>query len=104
MPTIADALLYLGIDYADEAVMANVTRALNDAKGYLQSAVGADVFDLLPEDPKVGRLVLIYLQELYDERGATSAKAGNAKREMIHSMEWQLRLELARKREEAANV
>ena len=104
MPTIADALLYLGIDYADETVRANVTRALNDAQGYLQSAVGADVFDLLPEDPKVGRLVLTYLQELYDERGATSAKAGNAKREMIHSMEWQLRLELARKREEATSV
>lgn len=102
MPTITDALLYLGIDYADEAVTANVTRALNDAKAYLQSAVGADVFELLPDDPKVGRLVLTYLQELYDERSTTSAKAGNAKREMVHSMEWQLRLELARKREEAS--
>lgn len=104
MPTIEDALLYLGIDYADEMVTANVTRALNDAKAYLQSAVGEDVFDLLPEDPKVGRLVLTYLQELYDERSTTSAKAGNAKREMVNSMEWQLRMELARKREEAASI
>ena len=104
MPTITEALQYLGIDYADEVVTANVTRALNDAKSYLQSAVGHDIFELLPDDPKVGRLVLTYLQELYDERGTTSAKAGNAKREMIHSMEWQLRLELARKREEAASV
>lgn len=104
MPTIEDALLYLGIDYADEMVTANVTRALNDAKGYLRSAVGEDVFDLLPEDPKVGRLVLTYLQELYDERSTTSAKSGNAKREMVNSMEWQLRMELARKREEAVGV
>lgn len=104
MPTIEDALLYLGIDYADEMVTANVTRALNDAKGYLRSAVGDDVFDLLSEDPKVGRLVLTYLQELYDERSTTSAKAGNAKREMVNSMEWQLRMELARKREEAVGV
>jgi hypothetical protein len=104
MPTITEVLQYLGIDYADEVVTANVTRALDDAKAYLQSAVGADVFELLPDDPKVGRLVLTYLQELYDERGTTSAKAGNAKREMIHSMEWQLRLELARKREEAVGV
>lgn len=103
MPSIAEALQYLGIDYADDLVTANVTRALNDAKGYLQSAVGEDVFELLPEDPKVGRLVLTYLQDLYDERG-TSAKAGNAKREMVHSMEWQLKMELARKREEAASV
>lgn len=104
MLTTIDALQHLGIDYADDMVQANVTRALNDAKAYLQSAVGDDVFDLLPEDPKVERLVLTYLQEIYDERGTTSAKAGNAKREMVHSMEWQLRLELARKREEAASV
>lgn len=104
MPTIEDALSYLGIDYADEMVRSNVTRALTDAKSYLQSAVGADIFELMPDDPKVGRLVLTYLQELYDERSTTSAKAGNAKREMVHSMEWQLRLELARKREEAAAV
>lgn len=100
MPTIEEALQYLGIDYADDLVTANVTRALEDAKAYLQSAVGADIFELLPDDPKARRLVLTYLQDLYDERG-TSAKAGNAKREMVHSMEWQLRLELAAKREGA---
>lgn len=100
MPTIEEALQYLGIDYADELVTANVSRALEDARSYLLSAVGADIFEHLPDDPKVGRLVLTYLQELYDER-SPSAKAGNAKREMIHSMEWQLRLELAAAREAA---
>lgn len=103
MPSYEEALQHLGIDYADDMVTANVIRALNAAKAYLQGAVGEDVFDLLPDNPKVGRLVLTYLQDLYDERG-TSAKAGNAKREMIHSMEWQLKLELARKREEVGAV
>lgn len=98
MLTIEDALTYLGIDYADEQVTRNVSRALQDAQSYLQSAVGADVFELLPDDSKTERLVLAYLSDLYDERG-TSAKAGNAKREMIHSMELQLRLELSRLRE-----
>jgi hypothetical protein len=101
MLTIDDALAHLGIDYADGQVTRNVARALQDAQSYLQSAVGADVFELLPDDSKVDRLVLAYLSDLYDERG-TSAKAGNAKRDMIHSMELQLRLELARIRETAA--
>lgn len=103
MPTIDEARRYLGIDYTDEVVDANILRALNDAAEYLKSAVGEDIFELLPDDRKVDRLVLAYTQELYDERGV-SAKAGNAKREMIHSMELQLRLELARAREGAATV
>lgn len=101
-PTIEELMQYLGIDYADEVVTANVTNALNDAMDYLRSAVGADVFELLPDDRKVWRLVKIYTKEMYDERGTSSAKANNAKREMVHSLEWQLRLELARAREQAA--
>lgn len=97
MLTVSDALTYLGIDYADEQITRNVSRALQDAQSYLKSAVGDDVFELLPNDSKADRLVLTYLSDLYDERG-TSAKAGNAKRDMIHSMELQLRLELARAR------
>lgn len=101
-PTIEEIKQYLGIDYADEDVTANVTNALNDAMVYLQSAVGADVFELLPDDRKVWRLVKIYTKEMYDERGTSSAKANNAKREMVHSMEWQLKLELVQAREKAA--
>lgn len=100
LPTLEELMRYLGIDYPDEMVTANVADALKDAEAYLQSSVGADVFDLLPNDPKVARLLKVYTKDFYDERG-TSAKAGNAKRAMVHSMEWQLRLELARKREEA---
>lgn len=100
MLTIEDALDHLGIDYEDDKVTRNVAAALKDAQTYLRSVVGDDVLDLLPNDNKVDRLVRCYLAEMYDER-TTSAKAGNAKREMIHSMELQLRLELARARESA---
>lgn len=100
MPTLEEARIYLGIDYADDVVDLNILRALTDAAAYLESAVGEDIQKYLPDNPKVDRLILAYAQDLYDERG-TSAKAGNAKREMIHSMELQLRLELARAREEA---
>lgn len=103
MPTILDLLDHLGIDYADEQVTRNATRALRDAGSYLLSTVGADVHTLLPNDSKADRLVLEYAADLYDERG-TSTKAGNARRAMIDSMETQLRLELARAREAAEVV
>lgn len=101
-PSTEELLRYLGIDYADEVVTANVESAFTDALIYIQSAIGEDLFDYLPDDRKVWRLVKIYTQELYDERGTTSAKANNAKREMVHSLELQLRLELSRAREAAA--
>lgn len=100
-PTIEELYQYLGIDYADEVVTANVNNALTDAMSYVKGAVGKDVFDLLPDDPEVWRLVKIYTKEMYDERGEGSAKANNAKREMVHSMEWHIKLELARLREAA---
>lgn len=101
MLTVEDALDYLGIDYADEKVITNVSRSLSGAKRNLQSVVGADVFELLPEHESIDILVLAYTQELYDERG-TSAKAGNAKREMIRNTEQNLRLELNAERDRRA--
>lgn len=103
-PSTEELLRHLGIDYVDEVISANVDSAFMDALTYLQSVVGEDVFDLLPNDRKVWRLVKIYTQELYDERGATSTKANNAKRDMVHSLELQLRLELSRAREAVAGA
>lgn len=103
MPTLEDLLDHLGIDYADDKVLRNAARALQDAQGYLLSAVGADLPQYLPNDAKAARLVLEYASEFYDERG-TSAKSGNARRAMIESMELQLRLELAQAREIAAGT
>ena len=100
MPDINDFLKYLGYDEADDLVRANAVSALNSAARYLQGVVGEDVFELLPDDPRVTELVKIYAKDFYDER-STSAKSGNAKRAMVHSMEWQLRLELSRLRKEA---
>lgn len=94
MLTIEGALKHLGYDVVDEVIRENVTAELEGAKSYLQGAVGADVFDLLPDHPTVDSLLRAYLDEMHDERG-TSAKSGNAKRERVHSQEWQLRLKLA---------
>lgn len=93
MVNLADALLYLGIDYADEVVEANVTRALAAAKLHLKGAVGADLEEYLPDDGRADTLVLSYLDELYSERAASSKNA-TALRAIIRNLEDELRLEL----------
>lgn len=100
MPTIKDVLAYLGIDYADEIVTQNVQRALNAAWATLRGSIGDDVDTYLPGDQRVTELLMIYVDDLYSERGV-SAKVSGATRQLVNTMEWQLRLELARAREAA---
>ena len=102
MPTVEEALVYLSIDYADEVVIANVTRALASAKHLLYGTVGEDVETLMPDDPRVKELVLLYTDDLYSTRGLTN-KAIGSQRRLIGDLEWQLRLEL-RQAKEAAEV
>ena len=102
MPTIDEALQYLGIDYSDDVVTANVTRALNTAQKVLHGAVGEDVETYLPDDSRVIELQLIYMEDLYSQRGI-AAKVSNATRRMVFDMEQQLKLEL-RAAKEAASV
>lgn len=98
MPTYEEALDYLGIDYADDVVQRNVNRAMAAAVKTLHGAVGPDVQTLLPDDSRVKELVLIYTDDLYTNRGI-SAKVSGATRQLVHMMEWQLRLELRMLRE-----
>lgn len=100
MPTTEDALAYLGIDYADDLVRKNVNRALATAVKVLHGAVGEDVDTLMPNDSRARELVLIYMDDLYSEKGV-SAKVSGATRRMVTDMEMQLRLELRTLREEA---
>lgn len=102
MLTVIDALQHLGYDVADDVITKNVANELEGAKAYLQGAVGPDIFELMPEDPRLDILLKAYLDDQHDDRGTTSAKANNAQRGLVSSTEQQLRLELVRKREEAA--
>lgn len=100
MPTIDEALAYLGIDYTDTVVLANVQRALAAAGQTLRGAVGADVDKLMGDDPRVKELVLVFMDDLYSQRGL-SAKVTGATRRMVADMVLQLQLELRTLREEA---
>lgn len=92
-----EALWHLGIDYDDDVVESNVKRALVAASRVLRGAVGDDVWELAPDDPRVKELVLIYMDDLYSERGV-SAKVSGATRRLVQTMELQLRMELTRAR------
>ncbi len=100
MPTIEDALNYIGIDYTDAMVEANASRALKAARATVLGAVGNDVETYLPDDPRVDEMILIFFEDLYSQRGV-SAKVSGATRRLVFDMEWQLKMELRQKREEA---
>lgn len=100
MPTLEEALLHLGYDYPDETIRKIVTRELAAAVATLHGAVGEDVELLMPDDARAKELVLIYLDDLHDNKGV-SAKVSGATRRMVATMEMQLNLELRTRREEA---
>lgn len=103
MLNVDDALNYMGIDYADEMVRANVDRSLAAAHMHMLGAIGADVEKYLPEDPRIDELVLIYTDDLYSERGL-NAKVSGAVRRQVANIELQLRLELKRAKEAAGDI
>lgn len=102
MPTLEDALTYMGIDITDDPVInANATRCLRTATHILHGAVGNDVEKLLPDDSRVMELVLIYTEDLYSQRGM-AAKVTGATRRSVANMVLQLQTELQAAREAAA--
>lgn len=91
--TVEDVKAYLGIDYADDMVNANITRAINTADAYLKGSIGTNY---PTEDPRVKELALIIVDDLYSNRGSQSTNiTGNCKR-LVDDMSLQLRLELRR--------
>ena len=87
-----DVYNYLGIDIVDTMVTANVTRAISTADAYLKGAVGAD-YPI--EDPRAKELALIFIADLYDNRGMLEAVNKNVRR-LVDDFLLQLRLELRR--------
>lgn len=87
-----DVYNYLGIDYADPMVEANVNRAISTADAYLKGAVGAEY---PAEDPRAKELALIFIADLYDNRGSLEKSSVNVRR-LVDDFLLQLRLELRR--------
>lgn len=96
MPTVEEVKAYLGIDYADDMVTRNIERSIQTADAYLKGSIGKDY---PAEDPRVKELALIFISDLYDNRGMIEKTAGNVRR-LVDDMCLQLRLELSRASEE----
>ena len=90
--TVAEALAYLGIDYADNMVVSNIERAIKTADAFLKGSVGEDY---PVDDPRSKELALIIISDLYDTRGIVSTVSGNTRR-LVEDLSLQLRLELRR--------
>ena len=90
MPTVDEVKDYLGIDYADDMVERNITRCISTADAYLKGSIGTNYPN---EDPRVKELALIFISDLYDNRGMIEKVAGNVRR-LVDDMSLQLRLEL----------
>lgn len=103
MVTVQDLQYHLGIDYADDMVTVNLTRALESAVARMHGAVGSDVSFYLPGDPRIDQLVLLYAAENYDERGA-SVKQASVQSRIARDLELQLRLELRAAKEAAGGA
>lgn len=101
MVTIEDALEHLGYDDHDEVIDRKVQRALNTGYAKMRGAVGEDVENYLPDDPRIDDLVLCYTAEAYDNREGGQKQASVRSRH-AHDLELQLKAELRRKKREAA--
>ena len=90
--SVDEVLAYLGIDYADDMVNANISRAIKTADAYLKGSIGSD-YPI--EDPRSKELALLVVSDLYDSRGLSSTVSGNTRR-LVDDLSLQLRLELRR--------
>ena len=97
MVNVKDALEHLGYDDCedDDVIVRKVTRALNSGYATLRGAVGEDVEEYLPEDPRIDDLVLCYTAEAYDNREG-SQKQVSVRSRHAHDLELQLKMELRR--------
>lgn len=90
--SVEEVLAYLGIDYSDEMVNANIERAIKTADAYLKGSIG-EAYPV--DDPRSKELALIIISDLYDNRGLNSTVSGNTRR-LVDDLSLQLRLELRR--------
>ena len=94
--SVDEVLAYLGIDYADDVVTANVERTIRTADAYLRGSIGEGY---PADDPRAKELALIIISDLYDNRGMNSTVSGNTRR-LVDDLSLQLRLELRRASDE----
>ena len=95
MVTLQDAYDYLGYDEVDDVIERKVKKDLRTGEAMMRGAVGEDVEEYLPDDPRIDELVLYFTGEVHDNRGG-SQKQASARSHHAHDIELQLKTELRR--------
>lgn len=90
--SVSEVLTYLGIDYSDEMIEANLKRLIKTADYYLKGSIGVDY---PTTDPRAKELALIIISDLYDNRELSSTVSNNT-RKIVDDLSMQLKLELRR--------
>lgn len=90
MVTIQEVKNYLGIDYSDDMVDANIQRLIRTADSYLKGSIG---YSYPADDPRAIELALLIIGDLYENRGV-SDKVSNNVRRLVDDMSLQLKCEL----------
>ena len=92
MVGINDLKNYLGIDYVDDMITANLERSLKTADAFLMGSIGKAY---PKDDARAEELTLVVASELYENRGMMlSGSVSNTTRKMVDDLSLQLRLEL----------
>ncbi len=91
MVNVQDVKNYLGIDYTDDMVEANISRMIKTADSYLKGSIGENYPD---DDPRAVELALLIIADLYDNREMTDKVSGNVRR-LVNDFSLQLRIELS---------
>lgn len=92
MVKIEDLKNYLGIDYVDDMITANLERSLKTADAFLMGSIGKAY---PKDDARAEELTLVVAGELYENRGMMlSGSVSNTTRKMVDDLSQQLRLEL----------
>ena len=92
MVSVTDVKNYLGIDYSDEMIDANINRMIKSADPYLKGAIGEDY---PKDDHRAVEIALMIISDLYDNRDLADKSSGNVRR-FIQDATLQLKLELQR--------
>ena len=95
MVTLQDALDYLGIDETDDVIERRVVKAMQSGEAMMRGAVGEDVREMLPDDPRIDELALYFTGEAYDDRAGSQKQVSVRSR---YACDLELQLKTARRR------
>jgi hypothetical protein len=93
MVSVDDLRGFLGIDYEDDMVDANIKTCLYSARAWACGAIGDSVFAKFEDDARLDRLLLVVASDFYNNRDYEGKYSGLRSR-LITDIVMQLKMEV----------